>query len=535
MKYALLFAATAAAYDAYGGYGSQPSSSAPAKVSSSAPSYGGYGYQSVTSKASTPAVSKATPCSTSVGKDGYTTVVPGYGKPPVTVTQQHQAYPTCVAKGYDGKSCDKWEDDKYVSTTITDYNKKVVTVTKVQDCVTVYHEKKTITHYATSTIGGYGAVSTPSVNKNATGNWYELYEKVYTVEYQNMGKNALPGYGGSGLCQKCDNAQPIVVKEYKGGKWTEEKKTLNYGKPQDEVKVYEKPGVYTVPAKVVTVYQSTPTGKAPEYGVYHYDAKVITITKSNQPYTCTYDLPKSTPSKTPSKNEGYPVKTPVYNDYGYKASPTPKKPENDYPSYPSYPVKSNTTSYGNGYADKPTSTPCSTLIKSTPTPASSKPVYGDNGYVSKGYPTPTPAYGNGGYGDNSKPSTSIPSKPSSTPCDDDKKKPTPTPSKPSYDDNYKPAPTPSKPVYDDNYKPAPTPSKPVYDNGNNYNNNNGYGSNTKPTPTPAYPAYPADPSGGYGSNVEYGKTNPGYTKRGGMIERRKAVAEAQQAKRAIVL
>jgi hypothetical protein len=177
MKYALLFAATAAAYDAYGGYGAQ-SSSTPAKasssavISSSAPGYGGY--QLVTSsKASVPA-SKATPCSTSVGKDGYTTVVPGYGKTPVTVTAQHQAYPTCVAKSNDGKTCDKWGDDNYVSTTITDYNKKVVTVTKVQDCVTVYQEKKTITHYATPTIGGYGAVSTPVGSKNATGTWYEL-------------------------------------------------------------------------------------------------------------------------------------------------------------------------------------------------------------------------------------------------------------------------------------------------------------------------------------------------------------------------
>jgi hypothetical protein len=190
MKYALLFAATAAAYDAYGGYGEQYSS-APAKVStavkisSSAPFYGGYGSQAVTTSAvKSSSASEATPCSTSVGKNGYTTVAPGYGKAPVTVTAQHQAYPTCVAKGYDDKNCDKWEDDKYVSTTITDCNKKVVTITKVQDSVTVYQEKKTITHYATPTIGGYGALSTGTSPKNATGNWYELYEKIHVVEYQ---------------------------------------------------------------------------------------------------------------------------------------------------------------------------------------------------------------------------------------------------------------------------------------------------------------------------------------------------------------
>ncbi|KAH7392330.1 hypothetical protein DE146DRAFT_662248 [Phaeosphaeria sp. MPI-PUGE-AT-0046c] len=529
MKYALLFAATASAYEAYGGYNAQ-SSSTPAKVSSaaSAPGYGGYGSQPVTSsKASVPA-SKATPCSTSVGKNGYTVVTPGYGKPPVTVTSQYQSYPTCVAAAYDGKSCDKWSDDKYVSTTIVDYNKKTQTVTKKEEYITVYHEKKTVTHYATSTALGYGAVSTP-VAKNSTGVWYELYEKVYVCEYQNMGKNAMVGYTGSGLCQKCDDEQPIVVKEYKNGKWTEEKKTMNYGKPKDEVKVYEKPGTYTVPAKTVTIY-SKPTGKAPENNVYTYPGKTITITKSNQPYTCTYEIPKQTPSKTPSKNEEKVTKTPSYNDYGY-ATPTPKKPENNYGDYPSYPVKSNSTSV---------------------------PVYGGV------KPTPTPVYGNG-YGYDNKPSSSIPSKASSTPCDDDKKKPTPTPYQPSYDngnsynDNNKskPSPTPSNPSYDNgnNNKPTPTPYQPTYDNGNSYNDNNkpkpsptpvygntynnnngGYGGdNTKPTPTPAYGAYPADKSGGYGSSTEYGKSSGSYVKRGGMIERRKAVAEAQEVKRAIVL
>jgi hypothetical protein len=510
MKYSIFFAATAAAYDAYGGYGAGQSSSVPAKVSST-PVYGGYVDYPVSSVKSSTSAPKSTPCSTSVGKNGYTTVVPGYGKEPVTVTTQHQAYPTCVAKGYDGKSCDKWGDDKYVSTTVTDYNKKVVTITKVQDYVTVYQEKKTITHSATPTVGGYGAVSTPA-SKNATGVWYELYEKIYVCEYQNIGKNVMVGYTGPGLCQKCDDEQPIVQKEYKGGKWVEEKKTLNYGKPKDEVKVYEKPGVYTVPAKVVTVYESKPTGGS-QQGIYHYDAKTITITKPGQTYTCKYDAPKQTPSKTPSKDEGYPVtvtKTPVYNnDYGYKASPTPtpKKPDNSYPGYPSYPVKSNSTSSANGYGDKPYTIPSK--------PSSS--------------PSPTP-YGNNGYGGDYKPSSSVPSKPSSTPCDDDKTKPTPTPSSPSYDNNNsyggdsKPSPTPSKPVYDDTYKPTPTPATPVYDNSNSY-----------ATPTPVKPAYPADPSGGYGSTTEYGKTNTGYTKRGGMIQRRKAVAEAQEAKRAIVL
>jgi len=533
MKYALLFAATASAYEAYGGYGAQ-SSSVPAKVSST-PYGGGYdGYKPVTSSKPVVPASKPTPCSTSVGKNGYTTVNVGYGKQPVTVTAQHQSYPTCVATSYDGKNCDKWSDDKYVNTVVTDYNSKVVTVTKKEEYVTIYHEKKTITHTATPTMKGYGAAPTPA--KNGTGVWYELYEKIYLCEYQNMGKNAMTGYPGSGMCQKCDDEQPIVYRECKSGKCTDEKKTLSYGKPKEEVKVYEKPGVYTVPAKTVTVY-SKPTGKAQEYDVYRYSEKTITITKPNQPYTCTYE-PKQTPSKTPSKGDDKVTKTPVYNDYGYKASPTPKKPENNYGDYPVYDSKKNTTStpvYNNGYGSYPTPTPAT----------SSKPVYGEY---------------NNGYGYDNKGSSSMPSKATSTPCEDDKKKPTPTPYQPSnnYDESYqpKPSPTPSKPSYDNNggyggdYKATPTPANnynnnagygdnkpsptPVYNGGNNYNNGAAYDTKSSPTPVGSYPA---DKSAGYTSNEQYGKTNGGYGgyKRSAVIQRRKAVAEAQEAKRAIIL
>jgi hypothetical protein len=524
MKYAILFAATAAASDAYGGYGgSKPSSHAPV----------------------------VTPCSTTIGKNGHTTVVPGYGKTPVTVTSQYQAYPTCVSAGYDGKSCNKWEENKYVSTTITDYNKKVVTITKVQDYVTVYHEKKTVTHYPTP-VGGYGAAPTPA--KNATGVWYELYEKVHAVEYENMGKNALYGYSGSGLCQKCDDYQPILVKEYKGGKWTEKKETMNYGKPKDDVKVYGKPGVYTIPAKDVIVYKTQP-GKAPEPVVYHYDVKTITVTKENEPYTCTYEAPK--PYKTPSKGEEYPshsTKTPVYNDYGYKAIATPKKPEHEKPSYPVYPggkYNGVSSAYGTGYVAKPTPTPYS----------ASKPVYGDNGKDAKSTPcaSSTPAYGNYKpaptpysaskpvYGDNGKDAKSTPCA-SSTPAYGNYK-PTPTPYNPVYGDNTKPSPSPypSKPVYNNNSKPSypATPSKPAYDNSKDhpaypaapsYDNKGDNKDHPAPPAYPAGPAYPAKPehpttpeqpkapaypAGGKDNNA-YGNSYNAYSKRSNMSERRKA-------------
>lgn len=159
MKYSFIFAATAAAYDAYGGYSDDVKSSSIIKPSST------------------------------IKPIGYTTVFSGYGKEPVTITTQHQPYPTCVSAGYGAEACDKWEDDAYVSTTIKDCDGKEVSITKTTEAVTVYHTKKTITHsatgkydtYATPT-GGYAA-PTGSAYKNGTdGCWYELYEKIEEVK-----------------------------------------------------------------------------------------------------------------------------------------------------------------------------------------------------------------------------------------------------------------------------------------------------------------------------------------------------------------
>lgn len=417
---------------------------------------------------------------------------------------------------------------------------------------------------------------------------------------QNLGKNILVGYSGSGLCNACDNKQPVTIKEYKNGKWTEEKTVFIYGKPLDEVKTYATPGVYTVPAKTVTVYP-TASGKPYAPSVYTYPVKTVTITQYNQAYTCTYEVPKQTPSKTPSN--AYPVtvtKTPSVNNYGYSTpSATPKKPENNYPSY----GKGNTTS-----SAAPSSTLCTKSSLSTANPSTSTSVYGQYDYVSSSAPskpssTPCtkssstsvastsnmPAYGNYGYGSSS--SSSAPSKPSSTPCTKSSStivastssKPaygdygysssmppyggyvssSSTPSKPSstpcssstaVSSSSKPAeyaypsptPSPSMPVYYGNGPSSSTPSKPsstpcetdkhsAATPTSAYNNSYG-GETPKPTHTPTpVGSYPADASGGYGSTTEYGKTNAGYSKRGGMIERRKAVAAAHKAKRVILL
>ena len=147
MKYALIFAATAAAYEAYGGYGADVESSSAVKPSTSAKPI------------------------------GYTTIVPGYGKQPVTVTTQHQPYPTCVSPAYGGKDCAKWDEDAYVSTVIKDYDNNYATITKTAQPVVVYHTKKTITHSATAT-SGYAAPTGVAYKNGTEGCWYELYEKI---------------------------------------------------------------------------------------------------------------------------------------------------------------------------------------------------------------------------------------------------------------------------------------------------------------------------------------------------------------------
>ena len=292
MRYALIFAGVAAAYDAYGydGYGDKVSSSTPAVNKSSAtPAYEGYGDND---KTTSMASSKPTPV-------GYTTIYPNYGKEPVTVTSQYQPYPTCAAAGSDGKSCDKWNEDKYVSTVINDCDSKKITVTHVEKPITVYHTKTTITHYPTaSSAGGRDGKAYPTGSygydekKNGTNTWYEMYEKVHEVKYKDLGAHGLPGYGGSGLCKTCNDEQPYKVKEYKDGKWSEYETKAVYKAPVPETKTYEKPGIYTESAQDMTVTytitkpsEATTTAKA---GIPVTYGGVTTEFKETGIQTCAY-------------------------------------------------------------------------------------------------------------------------------------------------------------------------------------------------------------------------------------------------------
>ncbi|KAF2113973.1 hypothetical protein BDV96DRAFT_613325 [Lophiotrema nucula] len=197
---------------------------------------------------------------------GYTTVYPGHGKEPVTVTSQYQAVPTYVSE----EKSKYWSSYDWVSTILKDYDSKYTTITSTTDKVIVYHTKTTKTHTSTITApyttatGGY-AYPTGYPVKNATTStkvWYELYEKIHEVEYCELGPKALPGYGGSGLYKEWNpkaetNYQPVEVKEYTGGKWKYYAVTYTFGAPKPSVTTYSAPGTYTAPAYEITVTKSS--------------------------------------------------------------------------------------------------------------------------------------------------------------------------------------------------------------------------------------------------------------------------------------
>ncbi|KAL1602171.1 hypothetical protein SLS59_004857 [Nothophoma quercina] len=525
MRYALIFAGVAAAYDAYSydGYAeNKVSSSTPAvKYSASTPAHKGYGDEYKTSSAPVPSKSSTSP------KVGYTTITPGYGKEPVTVTSQYQPYPTCGAAGSDGKSCEQWNEDKYVSTVINDYNSKKVTVTYVEKPITVYQTKTTITHYPTaSASGGKDGKAYPTGSygyddkKNGTKPWYEMQEKIHEIPYKNLGAHGLPGYGGSGLCKSCDDEQPYKVKEYKDGKWSEYQTTAMYKAPTADVKTYSKTGVYTEPAKDVTVTytvtkpsEATTTAKAGvpvTYGGYTTDfketgvktcaygayetgkdsngkdvtstvVKTVTVTVST---TGKYEVAKPTTTTYAQDTEVKYATVSVYQPGVYhkdaqtvtvtKAGQTASCDYKQTKTYPAEPKKTpaNGDEYPHGGDKKSSSKP------SVETKTEYKP----------DYPASTPSVPKSNskpydeYATSSKPAYSKYPESSSTPVYDDKK-PSGKPSAPAHDDEYphgdkttssKPSvPTYSAPAHDNEYphgdktssKPSvPTYSAPAHDN-----------------------------------------------------------------------
>jgi hypothetical protein len=315
-------------------------------------------------------------------KLGYSTVYPGHGKQPVTVTAQYQPIPTYVNG--------KWSQYEAISTVITDANGNKVTVTKTEQDVTVYHTKTTLTHTMSGTAGGYAKPTGYSggayANSTKPSTWNELYEEIHEVSYNHMGPHALPGYSGNPKAKENKDEQAVKIKKYSGGKWNTYAHTFTYSAPKPSVTTYDAPGTYTVPAKDVTVPNPTTVTMTQTYtatankpvtyggqitevskpttitavyaayethgavtktvihsttvacpnagkytivkptttvyahdttvtypsvtkydaGVYHHPAETVTITKSHQPYTCSFEQTSAYPVATPPAASVYP-------------------------------------------------------------------------------------------------------------------------------------------------------------------------------------------------------------------------------------
>ncbi|EUC42103.1 hypothetical protein COCMIDRAFT_8279 [Bipolaris oryzae ATCC 44560] len=221
----------------------------------------GYGVQSTSSKL------------------GYTTVYPGHGKEPVTVTAQYQPVPTYVNG--------EWSEYEAVSTVITDGYGKEVTVTATNQDVTVYATKKTITHTVTATPEGYAHPTgyyRGSGESHTNKTWYELCEEIHEMPYDHIGPHALPRYPGNPKYTGNKDEQGVTIKKYSGGKWSTYMHTFTYGAPKPQVTTFDAPGVYTVPANDMTV--ATPTIVTAEQ-TYHavankpvtYGGQIAEVTK----------------------------------------------------------------------------------------------------------------------------------------------------------------------------------------------------------------------------------------------------------------
>jgi hypothetical protein len=137
--------------------------------------------------------------------------------PPITVTAQHQDVSTCrvVTKCAHG-SCSRdlvWDTWTFVSTTIPfNWNGTAMqstVVTDIRQPVTVSNWYTTIPVLPTVTSNATGAFWGNATGIRPTGYRtpapsYTTIARNWVVPYNQLGPLAIPGYGGSGLCGKCN-------------------------------------------------------------------------------------------------------------------------------------------------------------------------------------------------------------------------------------------------------------------------------------------------------------------------------------------
>ncbi|KAF2273711.1 uncharacterized protein EI97DRAFT_150804 [Westerdykella ornata] len=278
-------------------------------------------------------------------KLGYTTIYPGHGEQPVTVTAQYQPVPTYVNG--------RWSSYEAISTVITDIWGNKITVTKADQDLTVYHTKKTLTHTVTVTNGaggyakptGYYGLNSTSTNSTSTKTWYELYEEIREVPYNHVGPHAIPGYSGNPRCEDKNDEQSVTIKQYSGGQWKTYAHTFTYSAPKPSVTSYDAPGTYTIPANDITVQYPTTVAvehtypaeanKPVTYGGQTTDVtKPTTITAAYAAYETQGTVTKTvvhTKTITCNKPGKYTIHKPTTTVYAHDTTIT-------YPSVTEYPA-----------------------------------------------------------------------------------------------------------------------------------------------------------------------------------------------------
>ena len=174
--------------------------------------------------------------------------------PPITITEQLQTVSTCAPTStcFKRKCHTKYpcNDYQWVSTVIPcDFSKGTgssCTVTKTEDVVPVSKHRTTLTSYtsASKTWDQWGYSASPSKSHRHQGHSttsayatltpvYGIIEKDYSAAFSALGPLAIPGYGGSGLCDTCvsnapELSQRLLVRECRSGDYFKHDECVEY-------------------------------------------------------------------------------------------------------------------------------------------------------------------------------------------------------------------------------------------------------------------------------------------------------------------
>lgn len=207
----------------------------------------------------------------SVAADALCTITPcancppEHSPPPITVTSQYQPVSTCKPTSFCIKGhCETqypWETYQYVSTVIPVWKgtqAEQCTVTQTEQLVTVSEWRTTSTEWVTPT------PKWPHEAPPAPTPVYHTKAREYCGQYSKLGPLAIPGWGGSELCESCfEHGSPWQELTVTECEWT-----------PSEIECFEFTETWVAPSAPSTVWVPTATCSshfwAPTVGVYTF-------------------------------------------------------------------------------------------------------------------------------------------------------------------------------------------------------------------------------------------------------------------------